>query len=227
MDITREWRPRPLLLSLWRTYPATFLVTVFSLTAFIAIVSNYVLQLLSHVIYWFGLTAGVLFGWLYPASLVAVTVSWCTHVCSIDTNKFDIIPADYPKTAATIRIFLSILAGQLVLFCILPIVNFFAMPFASAPTLLFTIIFTLGVTGYGVYMVLRSTLVQGRQAAGDAGNGDVGGDNNICSVCLVNQKTHVIKPCNHYCICLECVVELDTCPICVTAIDDYERIYST
>ena len=225
-DITRAWRQHQLPHSLVKTYPATFLVTSFSLTAFIIIVTDHVLQLLSYIMYWLGVTAGVVFGWIYPASLVAITVSWCLHVFSIDTTRFN-APARYPMVATIIRIFLSILAGQLVLLCILPVVNFFAMPFASAPTLLSTIIFTFGVIGYGVYIVLRSTLHQDRNAGngGDRVGGD--GDNNTCSVCLVNPKTHVIKPCNHYCVCIDCVRELMDCPICITPIDNYERIFST
>ncbi len=50
---------------------------------------------------------------------------------------------------------------------------------------------------------------------------------NICVVCLTNPKEVLIKPCNHFALCEECVQQLDECPICRFKIEHKERIYTS
>jgi hypothetical protein len=40
-------------------------------------------------------------------------------------------------------------------------------------------------------------------------NEDIGTE---CSVCMVNNKTHVLVPCGHLCVCQECAGKF-TCPL--------------
>ena len=41
-------------------------------------------------------------------------------------------------------------------------------------------------------------------------------DRSICVVCLVGERTHILIPCGHMCLCEECATELQwsTCPMC-------------
>lgn len=167
-----------------------------------------------------------MFRWIYPASLMAITVSWCAYVCSVkDTGWLD----DRRWRAAPIaRTVLCVALGQLILYCVQPAMNLIALPFASKPVLLYTIMFSVGMMGYGMYLTFRHTILAG--AAGQlvvGGRAANRGVEDVCSVCMVNPKTQLIKPCNHYCVCLGCVGQLNECPICMTHIQNHERIYST
>ena len=239
IDFLNEWRPHRLK-TLADSYPATAILCSVSLTTFIVVQSNFLIQLLAFVVYYLDIVARVMFGWLYPAALVSVIVGWCTHVFSIDTDQLALqyggVYTDQwpPAVTVSLKVVLCITIGQLTLFCLPPIVNFFAMPFASAPTLLFTIVFSIGVIGYGLFLVLRQTLPgalqqerPGELARISNRNVDVGGDNDTCVVCLTNPKTRLIKPCNHFCACEECIRHLNECPLCKRPINMHERIYST
>ena len=135
----------------------------------------------------------------------------------------------FPVVAKVMRMVLCVSAGQLTLECLPRVVSFFAVPFASAPTLLLTIIFSVGVIRYSLYLLLspdhvallcdRVTRIKNL----DTGTVDV----NLCVVCLVNPKTHLIKPYNHFCVCADCIRQLNDCPLCKRPINVYERIYST
>ena len=49
----------------------------------------------------------------------------------------------------------------------------------------------------------------------------------LCVVCLDEEKEMMLKPCNHLCVCGECVQCLDgTCPVCRGAFQGYERVYT-
>lgn len=49
----------------------------------------------------------------------------------------------------------------------------------------------------------------------------------LCIICLDAEKTHVIVPCGHYCLCTACSKKItkDKCPICKGNITDIIRIY--
>ena len=142
------------------------------------------------------------------------------------------IPQNHPVIALAVRLILCIIVGQLTLLSLPPVVNFFAMPFASAPTLLFTIVFSVGVVGYSLYLVLLQTIPRNlerepRVIMNNLAREGLDVGDNICIVCLVNPKTHLIKPCNHFCVCLDCIRQLNECPLCKRPINMSERIYST
>ena len=226
LNLMHEWRERRFNQAL-ATYPATSLLCSISSVTFIAIQANYLIQLLSWIMYYLDIVARVMFGWLYPAALIAITVVWFMHIFSINTARFNIMPR-YPIITKFMRVALCISAGQLILECLPRVVSFFMVPFASAPTLLLTIIFSMGVIGYGLYLLLLpdALLRQGRVARNNNLDTDTV-DANLCVVCLVNPKTHLIKPCNHFCVCADCIRQLNDCPLCKRPINIYERIYST
>ena len=230
MDLTNEWR-WDRVVALVATYPATVVLVSLSLVTFITVLANFFIQMLSWIMFFLNITARHIFSLLYPAALVALIIVWCVNVLRIrNMNRLE-IPRNYPLIALVLRLVLCIIAGQLTLLSLPPIINFFAMPFASAPTLLFTIVFSMGMTSYGLYLVLLKTIPrrvdrQPRPMDDFAREGLDTGDN-VCIVCLVNEKTHLIKPCNHFCVCEECIRQLNECPLCKRPINMYERIYST
>jgi hypothetical protein len=54
------------------------------------------------------------------------------------------------------------------------------------------------------------------------------GDNDEdCNICLRNKKSIILIPCGHFCVCGECMQNLDEtslCPICRDKIDNYVDI---
>lgn len=40
------------------------------------------------------------------------------------------------------------------------------------------------------------------------------GNNNICCICLDNERDVLLIPCRHIVACLKCVKNLDICPLC-------------
>lgn len=49
----------------------------------------------------------------------------------------------------------------------------------------------------------------------------------LCVVCLDEEKEMMLKPCNHLCVCGECVQRLNgMCPICRRMFQGYERVYT-
>lgn len=54
----------------------------------------------------------------------------------------------------------------------------------------------------------------------------------VCCICFINTKNIVLAPCNHLCVCHECILDLfkyqrvPTCPICRSTIIKYNKIYS-
>ena len=223
--LANEWREHRFN-QLLAAYPATSLLCSISVVTFIAIQANYLIQLLSWIMYFLDIVARAMFGWLYPAALVAITVVWFLHIFSINTARFNMIPK-YPIVAKVMRVILCISAGQLTLECLPRVVSFFAVPFASAPTLLLTIIFSVGVIGYSLYLLLSpDALLRHRVTRINHLDTDIV-DANLCVVCLVNPKTHLIKPCNHFCVCADCIHQLNDCPLCKRPINIHERIYST
>ena len=50
-------------------------------------------------------------------------------------------------------------------------------------------------------------------------------DKFLCVVCQDLKREVTLKPCNHYCLCLECSKALRECPICKSRIRNTEKIY--
>lgn len=51
-------------------------------------------------------------------------------------------------------------------------------------------------------------------------------NNNLkCKVCQNNESNVVLRPCNHLCMCLECVYSTIKCPECLEDIDFYDKVY--
>ena len=48
-----------------------------------------------------------------------------------------------------------------------------------------------------------------------------------CVVCLTESVNHMIRPCNHACVCAACAPRLDSCPICRNRIASVERVWIT
>ena len=235
VDLRSEWT-RNRVSEVVATYPATIILVSLSLLTFVIVSANFFIQMLSLIMYILNIAARYVFGILYPAALVALTVVWFVRVLRIrNVDSFE-IPQNYPHIALVLRLVLCVIAGQLTLLSLPPIINFFAMPFASAPILLFTIVFSVGMAVYGICLMLLKTAKtvpqtvdrQPRIIMEDLTRDALDtGDNNICIVCLVNPKTHLIKPCNHFCVCGECIRQLNECPLCKQPINMHERIYST
>ena len=208
--------------------PAIVVLVSVLLLTFSTILANFLIQTLSWIMYYLNITAWHVFNLFYPAALVAVIVAWCISVLPIDMDRFE-IPQNYRNIALLMRLVLCIIVGQFTLLSLPPVVNFFAMLFATAPNILFTIVFSMGVVGYSLYLVLLQTIRCGREPRKMNDFAKEGSDvgDNACIVCMVNPKTHLIKPCNHFCACLDCIRQLNECPLCKRPINMSERIYST
>lgn len=50
-------------------------------------------------------------------------------------------------------------------------------------------------------------------------------ENILCKNCNKNNFNTLIKPCNHVCLCSECVEFLLKCPLCFKYIEYTEKIY--
>jgi hypothetical protein len=46
-----------------------------------------------------------------------------------------------------------------------------------------------------------------------------------CVICLGQRKTHLFAPCGHKCVCQDCVISVDECPVCRAAITARVRVY--
>ena len=89
--LVHEWREHRFD-QLLAAYPVTSVLCSISVVTFIAILANYLIQLLSWIMYFLDIVARVMFGWLYPAALVAITVVWFLRIFSINTARFNMIP---------------------------------------------------------------------------------------------------------------------------------------
>ena len=45
-----------------------------------------------------------------------------------------------------------------------------------------------------------------------------------CVVCLTEQKEVLLLPCRHFCVCHECFIHIDKCPVCRSAFDQYVTV---
>ena len=46
-----------------------------------------------------------------------------------------------------------------------------------------------------------------------------------CVVCMDKSRQVMIRPCNHYCVCEECIEQLRRCPICNNRIRRHQRVF--
>lgn len=49
--------------------------------------------------------------------------------------------------------------------------------------------------------------------------------NRNCSVCMENPATHAAVPCGHQCVCEECSLKLQDCPLCRTRVERWIHIF--
>jgi len=52
-------------------------------------------------------------------------------------------------------------------------------------------------------------------------NDEDGDSTEECLICLTEQKEVLLLPCRHFCVCSECFVHVDKCPVCRAAFDEY------
>ncbi len=50
-------------------------------------------------------------------------------------------------------------------------------------------------------------------------------DKHNCVVCFENKREVLLKPCNHFCLCVSCLPKLKRCPICNQTISSSEKIF--
>ena len=113
----------------------------------------------------------------------------------------------------------SVVAGQLLnVFVFSPFLKLMTSKLTNDPVVLM-IVLTLftGTLAYGI----------NRQFFLKKGTRNDGPNVNTCAVCLANERTILLKPCKHFCMCAECAVQLTFCPVCNTRTTKRERIYST
>lgn len=60
----------------------------------------------------------------------------------------------------------------------------------------------------------------GKKLQSEDGDDD-GDDAEECLICLTDQKEILLLPCKHFCVCSECFVHLDKCPVCRAGFDKY------
>ena len=50
---------------------------------------------------------------------------------------------------------------------------------------------------------------------------DVGGFEDDCVICMCDEKQVMLLPCRHYCVCPQCLVKIDKCPVCRATFEEY------
>lgn len=50
---------------------------------------------------------------------------------------------------------------------------------------------------------------------------DSGGFEDDCVICMCEEKTVMLLPCRHFCVCPTCLVKIDKCPVCRAAFEEY------
>jgi len=48
---------------------------------------------------------------------------------------------------------------------------------------------------------------------------------NFCVVCLEKEKDVLLQPCNHVCVCNDCVRKLESCPMCRTHVTSHTKVF--
>lgn len=49
--------------------------------------------------------------------------------------------------------------------------------------------------------------------------------NEMCSICLVSLRTHILLPCGHFVFCKECCDKVSSCPICMKRIKHRKHVF--
>jgi len=57
----------------------------------------------------------------------------------------------------------------------------------------------------------------------EPGNGE--NDSSVCVICFSEQRTHILLPCGHYCLCQGCSKELQECPICRVPVTSIHQVF--
>ena len=73
----------------------------------------------------------------------------------------------------------------------------------------------------------RETGSEGRRAADGAADtrGSVSSVSRECVICMNAQRTTLLRPCGHVCVCSECAEAVSTCPLCRQHIADRIRAF--
>lgn len=54
--------------------------------------------------------------------------------------------------------------------------------------------------------------------------GDSGGFDDDCVICMCDVKQIMLLPCRHFCVCPECLIKIDKCPVCRAPFDEYVAV---
>ena len=66
----------------------------------------------------------------------------------------------------------------------------------------------------------------GETGRGEGGASDTQGNvSRECVVCMNAQRTTMLRPCGHVCVCSECAEAVSTCPLCRQSIADRIRAF--
>ena len=112
------------------------------------------------------------------------------------------------KNLVLVMTVVALVLGQLLL-KVLPVLVKVAT--LTNPLLILVIITLVLVLVYGVYVLVRREL----------------GASSKCIVCRTNPRTILLRPCNHFGLCSNCVQHINNnhCPYCNARITKHERIY--
>ena len=47
----------------------------------------------------------------------------------------------------------------------------------------------------------------------------------VCVICLTKERSRLLHPCMHFCVCEECAVRIEDCPLCKTPVCARWRVY--
>ncbi len=73
---------------------------------------------------------------------------------------------------------------------------------------------------------LRASTTSATAAANSTGLGLPGLGDQECLVCLSDVKEVLLLPCLHLCVCRECFIHIDKCPVCRAEFNEYVKIES-
>ena len=51
-----------------------------------------------------------------------------------------------------------------------------------------------------------------------------GGFDDDCVICMCDVKQIMLLPCRHFCVCPQCLIKIDKCPVCRAPFDSYVAI---
>ncbi len=175
---------------------------MFVLLSFLTVALKYAIYWL---IYCLDISSQIVFGLAFPAFFVTASF---TFVFGFPRNRIAERFELSNKSQVASEVVCAIILGQIFI-AILP------SSLQAVVTNPIVIMMALSVFLYGLRY--RLVLSSGIETLPD----------NICVVCLTNPKAVLVKPCNHFALCEECIRQLDECPICRSTIEHQERIYTS